>query len=63
MSGVECPTPAGGMFAFPDISKLLVLEHPAAAELAAWLLDEGHVGVVLGEVLGDDRRLRISSAL
>jgi aspartate aminotransferase len=62
VSGVECPTPAGGMFAFPDISKLLGAEHPAAAELAAWLLDEAHVGVVLGEVLGDDRRLRISSA-
>ena len=62
VSGVECPTPAGGMFAFPDISKLLGAEHPAAAELAAWLLDEAHVGVVLGEVLGDARRLRISSA-
>lgn len=61
--GVECPTPAGGMFAFPDVSKLLSGEHPTAAELAAWLLDEAHVAVVPGEVFGDDRRLRISFAL
>jgi aspartate/methionine/tyrosine aminotransferase len=49
---VECPTPAGGMFAFPDVSKLLSAEHPTAAELAAWLLDEAHVAVVPGEVFG-----------
>lgn len=61
--GVECPTPAGGMFAFPDISKLLSTEHRTAAELATWLLDEAHVAVVPGEVFGDDARLRISFAL
>lgn len=61
--GVECPTPAGGMFAFPDISKLLGAEHPTSAELATWLLDEAHVAVVPGEVFGDDARLRISFAL
>ncbi|RNM12111.1 aminotransferase class I/II-fold pyridoxal phosphate-dependent enzyme [Nocardioides pocheonensis] len=61
--GVECPTPAGGMFAFPDVSKLLSAEHPTAAELAAWLLDEAHVAVVSGEVFGDDGTLRISFAL
>lgn len=61
--GVECPTPAGGMFAFPDISKLLGTEHCTAAELATWLLDEVHVAVVPGEVFGDEARLRISFAL
>lgn len=61
--GVECPTPAGGMFAFPDISKLLGAGHPTAAELATWLLDEAHVAVVPGEVFGDVARLRISFAL
>lgn len=61
--GVECPTPAGGMFAFPDISKLLGAEHRTAAELATWLLDEAHIAVVPGEVFGDEARLRISFAL
>lgn len=61
--GVECPAPAGGMFAFPDVSRLLTDEHPTAADLAAWLLDEAHVAVVPGEVFAAEGRLRISFAL
>ncbi len=61
--GVECPAPAGGMFALPDVSKLLGDQHRTAADLAAWLLDEAHVAVVPGEVFGAEGRLRISFAL
>ena len=54
---------SGGMFAFPEVSKLLGDQHRTAADLAAWLLDEAHVAVVPGEVFGADGRLRISFAL
>jgi len=62
--GVECRTPAGGMFAFPDVTELLLPGHmDSTAELASWLLDQAHVAVVPGEVFGADGRLRISFAL
>jgi aspartate/methionine/tyrosine aminotransferase len=62
--GIECSTPAGGMFAFPDVSELLRAGRATTtAELAALLLDEAHVAVVPGEVFGADGHLRISFAL
>ena len=62
--GVVCPSPAGGMFAFPDMSALLSDDGPVTtAELAAWLLDAANVAVVPGEVFGAPGWLRISFAI
>jgi aspartate/methionine/tyrosine aminotransferase len=62
--GVICPVPAGGMFAFPDVSNVLGDSRPATtAGLAAWLLEEAHVAVVPGEVFGAEGHLRISFAV
>jgi aspartate aminotransferase len=62
--GIVCPTPAGGMFAFPDVSRLLGDGRAAtAAELAAQLLDQAHVAVVPGEVFAAEGHLRISFAV
>ncbi|MCH1865301.1 aminotransferase class I/II-fold pyridoxal phosphate-dependent enzyme [Nocardioides sp. CFH 31398] len=61
--GVECPTPAGGMFAFPDIRELLDDRHPSSASLASRLLEDAHVAVVPSEVFNAEGRLRISFAV
>ncbi len=62
--GVRCPVPAGGMFAFPDVSSLLDGRRPATtADLAVWLLEDAHVAVVPGEVFGAKTHLRISFAV
>jgi aspartate aminotransferase len=62
--GVSCPRPAGGMFAFPDVSELLGNGRwRGTAELAGWLLEEAHVAVVPGGVFGAENHLRISFAV
>lgn len=62
--GVLCPPPAGGMFAFPDVSGLLATGRwRDTTELAAWLLDHALVAVVPGAVFGADEHLRISFAI
>lgn len=62
--GMSCPVPAGGMFAFPDVRRL-VADGPwdSSVDLASWLLAEAHVAVVPGEVFGAEGHLRISFAV
>lgn len=63
--GVRCPSPEGGMFAFPDVGTLLSRSRRwrGTPELAHWLLEHAHVAVVPGSVFGADNHLRISFAV
>ncbi|RSX55053.1 aspartate aminotransferase [Bifidobacterium dolichotidis] len=70
VEGVHCPTPTGAFYAFPDVTGLL--NRPigpngsiftTTAELAAALLEEGHVAAVPGEAFGAPGYLRFSYAL
>ncbi|PLS31894.1 aspartate aminotransferase [Bifidobacterium margollesii] len=68
--GVQCPTPTGAFYAFPDVTALLgrplgpngsVAE--TSSDLASLLLDEAHVAAVPGEAFGAPGYLRFSYAL
>ena len=72
IDGVDCPTPKGAFYAYPDVRGLLGREFPTAAgpvrpqtsaELAALILDEAEVAVVPGEAFGPSGYLRLSYAL
>lgn len=66
--GVSCLVPDGAFYVFPDVSGLL--NRPLnqgvvcrnSNELAFYLLDHAHIGVVAGEAFGDDRAIRLSFA-
>ncbi|PJM74600.1 pyridoxal phosphate-dependent aminotransferase [Bifidobacterium simiarum] len=68
--GVDCPTPTGAFYAFPDVTALLGRPLGAngsvaatSSELASLLLDEAHVAAVPGEAFGAPGYLRFSYAL
>ena len=68
--GVDCPTPTGAFYAFPNVEALLGKplgpngSVPAtSSELAALLLDEAHIAAVPGEAFGAPGYLRFSYAL
>jgi aspartate/methionine/tyrosine aminotransferase len=62
--GLDCPRPAGGMFAFPDLGSLLDSGRwSSSTQLADWLLEQVRVAVVPGDVFGADSHLRISFAV
>ena len=70
IEGVNCPTPTGAFYAFADIAALLgkplgpsKTAYASTSELAAALLDEGHVAAVPGEAFGAPGYLRFSYAL
>ena len=70
IKGVNCPTPTGAFYAFADVSALLnkplgtsKTAYASTSELAAALLDEGHVAAVPGEAFGAPGYLRFSYAL
>ncbi len=68
IDGVECPTPHGAFYAYPDVRGLLGRDiggiRPAtSAELAALILDKAEVAVVPGEAFGPSGYLRLSYAL
>lgn len=70
IEGVNCPTPTGAFYAFADVSALLnkplgtsKTAYASTSELAAALLDEGHVAAVPGETFGAPGYLRFSYAL
>jgi aspartate aminotransferase len=70
IKGVNCPTPTGAFYAFADVSALLnkplgtsETAYASTSELAAALLDEGHVAAVPGEAFGAPGYLRFSYAL
>jgi aspartate/methionine/tyrosine aminotransferase len=60
--GVTCVTPAGGFYAFPNVSRHLSAQLPDTLRLALRLLDETGVAVVPGEGFGAPGYVRISFA-
>jgi aspartate aminotransferase len=60
IDGIDCPVPGVGMFAFPDVSALL-LPGQTAADLADDLLHTAHVATVPGDVFGAPTHLRFAS--
>lgn len=66
--GVECATPGGAFYTFPNVSGLLGVDlagttATSSLELAALLLDEIQIAVVPGEAFGAPGYARLSFAL
>jgi aspartate aminotransferase len=66
--GVECPTPKGAFYAYPDVRGLLGKEIrgrriESSLDLAAVVLEEAEVAVVPGEAFGTPGYFRLSYAL
>ena len=66
--GVQCPTPEGAFYLFPDISSYFGTRTPGGKEinssndLCFYLLDEHDVALVPGQAFGEPRGIRISYA-
>ena len=61
--GIECPTPGGAFYAYPNISSTFGkagINSPI--DFAGKLLDDVHVAVVPGEAFGTDAHVRLSYA-
>ncbi|GAB3281749.1 pyridoxal phosphate-dependent aminotransferase [Sinomonas notoginsengisoli] len=68
IGGVNCPTPKGAFYVYPDVRGVLGREiagvRPAtSAELAALILDKVEVAIVPGEAFGPSGFVRLSYAL
>ncbi|MGY3564662.1 pyridoxal phosphate-dependent aminotransferase [Sinomonas sp. RB5] len=68
IEGVNCPTPKGAFYVYPDVRGILGKEiagiRPAtSAELAALILDKAEVAIVPGEAFGPSGFVRLSYAL
>ncbi|MDP9884748.1 aspartate/methionine/tyrosine aminotransferase [Sinomonas atrocyanea] len=68
IEGVNCPTPKGAFYVYPDVRGILGREiagiRPAtSAELAALILDKVEVAIVPGEAFGPSGFVRLSYAL
>ena len=68
VSGIQCPTPGGAFYTFPNVSGLLGVDlagkiAASSLELAALLLDEIQIAVVPGEAFGAPGYVRLSFAL
>ena len=68
IDGVECPTPLGAFYAYPDVKGLLGRDIDGATastttELAEILLEKAEVAVVPGEAFGSPGYVRLSYAL
>jgi aspartate/methionine/tyrosine aminotransferase len=68
IEGVNCPTPKGAFYVYPDVRGLLGKEiagvRPAtSAELAALILEKVEVAIVPGEAFGPSGFVRLSYAL
>ncbi|WP_181780204.1 pyridoxal phosphate-dependent aminotransferase [Pseudonocardia pini] len=66
--GVECPTPKGAFYAYPDVRGLLGKEirgqrMETSLDLAAAVLEHAEVAVVPGEAFGTPGYFRLSYAL
>jgi len=66
--GVECPTPRGAFYVYPDVRGLLGKKIRGRAigsslDLAAVVLEEAEVAVVPGEAFGTPGYFRLSYAL
>jgi aspartate aminotransferase len=67
IDGVDCLTPEGAFYAFPNVSKLFGMSHKGkklkgSADLAEYLLDTAGVAVVPGVAFGNDSHIRLSYA-
>jgi aspartate aminotransferase len=65
--GVDCLSPNGAFYAFPDFKRALAALDPGAGiaddtQLAAFLLEKARVAVVPGEAFGAPGHLRLSYA-
>ncbi|WP_400191811.1 pyridoxal phosphate-dependent aminotransferase [Hymenobacter sp. B81] len=66
--GLKTPTPSGAFYVFPDVSAYFGRATPAgqtidtAADLALYLLNDGHVATVDGGAFGAPQCLRMSTA-
>ncbi|KHL05490.1 pyridoxal phosphate-dependent aminotransferase [Sinomonas humi] len=68
IEGVNCPTPHGAFYAYPDVRGLLGKEiagvrPTTSAQLAALILDKVEVAIVPGEAFGPSGFVRLSYAL
>ncbi len=68
IAGVTCMVPDGAFYVFPNVTGLLNRPLPdgttcaSSEELANYLLDKAHIGVVFGEAFGAPGFLRLSYA-
>jgi aspartate aminotransferase len=63
IDGVECQTPHGAFYVFPDVSAHIDGERfQDDLDLADYLLDEAHVAVVPGKAFGSPGYIRMSYA-
>jgi aspartate/methionine/tyrosine aminotransferase len=68
IEGVECPTPQGAFYLFPDVSGLFGRVAPDGTVIAdslglcRYLLDDHLVALVPGEAFGDPKGVRLSYA-
>ncbi len=60
---VECPTPAGAFYIFPDVHKLYGSRFADSTALCKELLDKAGVALVPGVAFGDDNCIRMSYAV
>jgi aspartate aminotransferase len=65
--GVDCLSPNGAFYAFPDFTRALAALDPGAGitddtQLAAFLLEKARVAVVPGEAFGAPGHRRLSYA-
>jgi len=68
IEGVNCPTPQGAFYVYPDVTGLLNREWSGVTpttslELADLILEQAEVAVVPGEAFGPSGYLRLSYAL
>jgi len=68
IDGVNCPTPEGAFYVYPDVTGLLNREWggvtpTTSLELADLILEQAEVAVVPGEAFGPSGYLRLSYAL
>lgn len=68
IEGVDCPTPQGAFYLFPDVSAYFGAQTPGgerietSEDLCFFLLEEHHVALVPGEAFGAPTGLRLSYA-
>ncbi|MCO6188633.1 pyridoxal phosphate-dependent aminotransferase [Rhizobium sp. L1K21] len=63
MAGIECPSPDGAFYAFPNIEGAMKAGGFASdAEFCAWLLDHANVAIVPGRAFGLPGHARLSFA-
>ncbi len=65
--GIQCPSPAGSFYLFPNVQKILGKRHKGeeilgSVDLATFLLEEGGVTTIPGVAFGAEGYLRISYA-